>query len=108
MECKARQSKRFREWRTCGYTGPVKKMWWALSILAVAAVLTLVGCQATRAGYESAPYKVVRADGKFELRDYPAITVVETPMANPEGSDGSSGACFGSSPARMRRSRRSP
>lgn len=64
-------------------------MWWALSILAVAAVLTLVGCQATRAGYESAPYKVVRADGKFELRDYPAITVVETPMANPDGSDGS-------------------
>lgn len=64
-------------------------MWITLSILAVAAVLILVGCQATRAGYESAPYKVVRSDGKFELRDYPALTVVETPMANPDGSDGS-------------------
>jgi hypothetical protein len=71
-----------------GYAGGVKKMWIALSILAVAAALILVGCQATRAGYESAPYKVVRSNGKFELRDYPALTVVETPMANPNGSDG--------------------
>jgi len=51
--------------------------------------LLLAGCQATRAGYESAPYKVVGADGKFELRDYPALGVVETPMANANGSDGS-------------------
>ena len=64
-------------------------MWITLSILAVAAVLVFVGCQATRAGYESAPYQVVRSDGKFELRDYPALTVVETPMADPNGSDGS-------------------
>ena len=64
-------------------------MWIALSILAVAATMILVGCQATRAGYESAPYKVVRSDGKFELRDYPELTVVETPMADPNGSDGS-------------------
>jgi predicted small secreted protein len=40
----------------------MKKMWIALSILAVAAALVLAGCQATRAGYESAPYKVVRSD----------------------------------------------
>ena len=49
-----------------------------------------VGCQATRSGYESAPYAVVRADGKFELRDYPSLSVAETPMAasgNPD--DGS-------------------
>ena len=64
-------------------------MWIALSILAAAAALILVGCQVTRAAYESAPYKVVRADGKFELRDYPALTVVETPMASANGSDGS-------------------
>jgi hypothetical protein len=64
-------------------------MWIALCILVVAVALIFVGCQATRAGYESAPYKVVRSDGKFELRDYPALTVVETPMANPNGSDGS-------------------
>ena len=28
-------------------------------------------------GTESTPYQVVRTDGKFELRDYPALTVVE-------------------------------
>lgn len=49
--------------------------------------LALAGCQATRAAYESAPYKVVRADGKFELRDYPALTLAETPMAG--GDNGS-------------------
>lgn len=64
-------------------------MWIALSILAAVAALTLAGCQATRAGYESAPYKVVRSEGKIELRDYPALTVVETPMASLDGSDGS-------------------
>jgi hypothetical protein len=43
--------------------------------------LIFVGCQATRAGYESAPCQVVRTDGKLELRDYPTLTLVETPMA---------------------------
>ena len=58
-----------------------------LAVFAVAAVLLVAGCKATRAGYESAPYKVVRRDGKFEVRDYPALTLVETSMAA-EGSDG--------------------
>jgi hypothetical protein len=49
-------------------------MFVALFILAVAAALILVGCKATRAGYEPAPYKVVRSSGKFEVRDYPALT----------------------------------
>lgn len=49
------------------------------------------GCQATRAGYESAPYTVLRTDGKFELRDYPALTLAETPVAvgSRDGQDGS-------------------
>lgn len=64
-----------------GYCHRVKKMWIILSILIVSATLIFMGCQATRAGYESAPYQVVRSDGKFELRDYPALTVVETPAA---------------------------
>ena len=56
----------------------------------MAVALVLVGCQVTRAGYESAPYKVVRSDGKFELRDYPELSVVETPMTGGgSGSDGS-------------------
>lgn len=43
-----------------------------------------------RAGYESAPYRVVRASGKYAVRDYPALRVVETPMARAgNGADGS-------------------
>jgi hypothetical protein len=56
-------------------------MWILLLLLAVMIGLALAGCQATRAGYESAPYRVARSDGKFEVRDYPALAVVETPMA---------------------------
>jgi hypothetical protein len=67
----------------------MKRMWIWLFIAVAGVGLLLAGWQAVRGGYESAPYKVVRSDGKFELRDYPALTVVETPMANPEGSDGS-------------------
>jgi hypothetical protein len=55
-------------------------MIFTLIILAAAAALVLVGCRVTRAGYDSAAYQVVRTDGKFELRDYPALMVVETPM----------------------------
>lgn len=67
----------------------MKRMWLWIFIAVVGVGLLLAGCRATRAGYESAPYKVVRSDGEFELRDYPALTVVETPMANANGSDGS-------------------
>jgi hypothetical protein len=67
----------------------MKRMWIWIFIAFAGVGLVLAGCQAVRGGYASAPYKVVRSDGKFELRDYPALTVVETPMANPEGSDGS-------------------
>lgn len=66
-------------------------MWIPLLILGVVVGLALAGCQATRAGYESAPYRVVRSDGSFQVRDYPALTVVETPMATGrrDGGDGS-------------------
>jgi len=52
--------------------------------------LLATGCGTVRGSYESAPYKVVRASGKFEVRDYPALTVVETPMAR--GGRGSGGS----------------
>lgn len=68
------------------------KMMAAFCVLMLAVVVVVVaGCKATRGGYESAPYKVVRRDGKFELRDYPSLTVVETPMAG-GGSNGADGS----------------
>ena len=74
----------------------VKRIWIPLLILSVAVALVVAGCQATRAGYESAPYKVVRSDGKFQVRDYSALTVVETPMAGSRnGDDGSFLRLFG-------------
>ncbi len=48
--------------------------------LAIVAVLLNAGCAAVRAGYKSAPYQVARRDGHFELRNYPALFLVETPM----------------------------
>ena len=67
----------------------MKKVIPVFIILVVAAALVLVGCKTTRSGYESAPYKVARSDGKFELRDYPALTVVEATMAR-TGTDADS------------------
>jgi DNA gyrase inhibitor GyrI len=66
----------------------MKTLWIFLLVLVIG--LAFAGSQATRAGYESAPYRVVWAHGQFELRDYPALTVVETPMAR--GSNGSDGS----------------
>ena len=54
--------------------------------VAVLAGLLVAGCSSVRGGYETAPYRVVRHDGKFELRDYSTLVLVETPM---RGSDDS-------------------
>jgi hypothetical protein len=50
----------------------------ALSVLA--AVVIVLGWRTSRGAYETTPYKLVRSVGKFELRDYPVLTVVETSM----------------------------
>ena len=57
----------------------------------VVGLLVVAGCHSTRSAYESASYRVVRASGKFEVREYPALQVVETPMAagRRDGGDGS-------------------
>ncbi len=66
------------------------------AMLLIAAGLIFAGCQTMRGGYESAPYMVVRTDGKFELREYPELTVVETPMIHGSNSaDGSFMRLFG-------------
>ena len=58
-------------------------------ILVIGALLAIAGCRASRSGYQSAPYTVVRSNGDFELRDYPSLKVVETTM-----KDGGSGGSF--------------
>lgn len=74
----------------------VKRMIILCLSLAVVLLCVVVGCRATRAGYESAPYSVVRTDGKFEVRDYPALAVVETRMAaSGKDDDGSFSRLFG-------------
>lgn len=47
----------------------------------------------SRAATETPEYKVVRADEKFEIRDYPALTIATTPM-NGDGMNGSFGQLF--------------
>lgn len=59
-----------------------------LIILGVAGLVAVIfcGCAAVRAGYQTAPYQVVHTDGKFELRDYPELVLVET---RSQGADNS-------------------
>jgi hypothetical protein len=52
----------------------------------IAVSLGVAACAATRAGYETAPYEVLRADGAFELRAYPELPLVTT---RDDGADGS-------------------
>ena len=59
-----------------------------LSIMTMAALLVTAGCSTTRAGYKTAPYTLVRTAGSFEVRDYPTLTVVETPMGGGGGDAG--------------------
>jgi hypothetical protein len=64
-------------------------------ILILLVVLVIAGCKTSRAGYESAPYRVVRTAGQFEVRDYPPLTVVETPMQGRDsGMNGSFNRLF--------------
>ena len=53
-----------------------------LTLLLVTLLLAWLkaGGTTAHAGYATAPYKVIRTDGKFELRDYPVLVVAETPM----------------------------
>ena len=68
----------------------MRKMIIGSVILVLLAALVFAGCRTARSAYESAPYRTVRTDGQFALRDYPAMTVVETPMARKAtGADGS-------------------
>lgn len=60
----------------------------AISLSVFAAAIFLTACKTSRKGSESAPNRVISRDGRFELRDYPSLTIVETSM------DGDSGTSF--------------
>lgn len=61
---------------------------WGIGCLAVVGVLAW-GVTA-RAGYESAPYKVIESDGPFEIREYPDLLLAATEAKfDARGSDGS-------------------
>lgn len=58
-----------------------------LVLLALVLIVAVVaGCKTSRAGYESAPYRVVRQSGAFEVRDYEALVLAET-AAGANGAD---------------------
>jgi len=59
-----------------------------ITAAALLAILTVAGCRTSRSAYATAPYKRERSSGKFELRDYPKLTLVETPMTDADGNSG--------------------
>ncbi len=62
-----------------------------LSMIAVVALIGLFAWNTIgRAAYESAEYKVVTSDGKFEVREYPDLMLVATTTKmDSQGRDGS-------------------
>ena len=67
------------------------KSWKAPIVIAI--VLPLAAAcfwlaSTSRAATETPEYKVIRTDGKFEIRDYPALTVATTPMGDGEMNRG--------------------
>lgn len=56
----------------------------------VALVLGYFGWSTSRAAYESAKYRVIEVDQAFEIREYPQLKLVSTPMNfSSQGNDGS-------------------
>ncbi len=71
-----------------GYKVPI------LLVIALPVCLAIFWLVSTsRAATETPEYKVIRTDEKFEIRDYPALTIATTPMSD-KGMDGSFGQLF--------------
>lgn len=67
-----------------------KQMLYLSSIVVVAAIGVFAWNNTTRAGYESAEYKVIESDGRFEVREYPDLMLVATTTKiDAQGRDGS-------------------
>ena len=60
------------------------------SVAVLVAIGVFVFNKTTRAGYESAEYKVIESDGNFEVREYPDLMLVATTTKiDAQGRDGS-------------------
>ncbi|WP_395734938.1 SOUL family heme-binding protein [Prosthecobacter sp.] len=55
----------------------MKKLLTLISGLVVSAI-GIAACATSRSGYETAPYKVIRTEGAFEIRDYPELKIATT------------------------------
>jgi len=55
----------------------MKKIFSVIAGLLVIA-FSIAACATSRAGYETAPYTVIRTDGDFELREYPELKIATT------------------------------
>ncbi len=67
--------------------------------LIVASIVLAIGWlgwkMTSRSSYESAEYQIVESDGSFEVREYPDLMLVTTPMEfQSQGNDGSFGRLF--------------
>ncbi len=65
-----------------------RKMPLAAAIVLLLSLAAFWLVSTSRAATETPQYKVVRADGKFEIRDYPPLTVATTSMEGDEMNGG--------------------
>lgn len=65
-----------------------KSLWSARTFTLMLSLLATLFPSCAEAKYESPAYTVVQKEGAFEIRDYPELTLISTPMQK-RGADGS-------------------
>ena len=74
----------------------VRRMIYVAAVLGLTVFGVLAWNMTARAGYESAEYTVIEAEGKYEVREYPDLTLVSTSTnVDSQGRDGSFMKLFG-------------
>lgn len=63
----------------------MRRFWFPVLSLLVLGIIA-AACATSRAGYETAPFTVLRTDGAFEIREYPDICVASTPRHDDNSS----------------------
>lgn len=67
-----------------------KGLYYLWGIGCLVGLIALTWTMTARAGYESAPYKVIETDGKIEIREYPDLVLASTDAKfEARGNDGS-------------------